>query len=186
MRLIAATRRNLDNMVQEGTFREDLFFRLNAIPLRLPPIAGRIDDIKVFLDHFLKIFSQRFNKRVKDFGPRAHRALLHYRYPGNIRELRNIVEFAVGICDSDHIGISHLPEHVTNDDYTPLGLDEIKSARRPVGQKNLESVNWASTERRMIIEAMKKAGGRRSKAAALLGWARSTLWRKLKQYGIES
>jgi two-component system, NtrC family, response regulator AtoC len=183
VRVIGATRKNILQLVKQGLFREDLYFRLNAIPLHLPSLCGRPEDIKAFLNHFLKLYSQKYNKKIKEFGTRSYRLLMHYDYPGNLRELRNIIEFAVSICDSDQVRIGHLPEHLlANGNFHGHGEKHVK---KTLGRHDTEILDWAATERRMISEALRKAGGRRTKAAAMLGWARSTLWRKLKQYGFE-
>jgi len=190
VRVIAATHRNLEQMVKEGLFRQDLFFRLNVVRLHLPPLKEREGDVNLLLDHFLKIFRARFVKRVKDFSPRVRHLLLNYAYPGNVRELRNIVEYATNICQSESIGAEHLPAYLTEARITgredeELGSQVIFPAKGEV-QAQTSGMNWAAIERQIIIDTLVKVNGRRSRAAEILGWGRSTLWRKMKQYGLES
>jgi PAS domain S-box-containing protein len=190
-RVIAATHRDLEQMVREGRFREDLFFRLNAVRLRLPALRERGDDVRLLLDHFLKSHAGRLEKPVKGFSARALKALLAYPFPGNVRELKNIVEYALTLCQEDHIRTRHLPAYLLD-----LGADHDAEPRESpprveggpsmLSGEDVSALDWASVERRMILEAMVKAKGRRSKAAAMLGWGRSTLWRKLKEYGIDA
>lgn len=191
VRVIAATHRDLEQMVRRGQFREDLFFRLLVVHLHLPPLREREGDIRLLIDHFLNLFATQFGKNIKGYSSKALQILLDYSYPGNIRELRNIVEYAVNICIGTRIHPKHLPSYLTE---VKLGILE----KGNVGEKDEASVRtilgthdgkefrqtWPSMERKMILEALVKARGRRSKAAELLGWGRSTLWRKMKQYGM--
>lgn len=190
VRVIAATHRNLEQMVRDGKFRQDLLFRLNVVRLHLPPLLKRGDDIRMLIDHFLQTFSPRFKKKVTEVSEEAKQILLHYPYPGNVRELRNIVEYAVNICEGNRILPDHLPAYIL--EYDPdeqeingglNGTPENPSSRRPSEGSDL---TWTDTERKMIMEAMVKAQGRRAEAAKILGWGRSTLWRKLKRYGLVS
>ena len=189
VRVIAATHRNLERMVHEGRFREDLLFRLNVVRLQLPALRERGDDIRLLLDHFLHTYVSQFQKSVQGFSPKALQVLLDYSYPGNVRELKNIVEYALNICQEDLILPKHLPAYLTEPRPTygePAREEPSPSVLAvPLGDRE-ESLDWAAMERKMILEAMVKAKGRRSKAAELLGWGRSTLWRKMKQYGMDS
>ncbi len=195
VRVIAATHRNLDEMVKKEKFRQDLLFRLNVIRLHLPPLVQRGADVRILLDHFLKLFCARFNKTLKGFSPDAHRILLDYAYPGNVRELRNIVEYAVNFCDGRVIEARHLPQYLT----LPVAHEQKGTSENPNhnGQNNqllsqtpdtadpAASLDWVQLEKRLIFDAMTKARGRKGKAAAILGWGRSTLWRKMKKLRIE-
>jgi PAS domain S-box-containing protein len=190
VRVIAATNQDLEHMVEEGLFRRDLFFRLNVVRLHLPPLREREDDISLLLDHYIKLFSTRFGKKVKDFSHQARHVVLNYAYPGNVRELRNIVEYATSICSSDMIGMEHLPaylHHRTGMIGTENGFQgHLATPTRPNRSLENTTMSWASAERQLIIDTLLKVKGRRSKAAELLGWGRSTLWRKMKQHGIQS
>jgi transcriptional regulator with PAS, ATPase and Fis domain len=193
VRVIAATHRNLDLMVKERKFREDLMFRLNVVRLHLPPLRERGDDIRLILDHFVNIFATRFRKDINGLSKKVLKILLDYPFPGNVRELRNIIEYAVNICPGGQIQFTHLPAYLSEtkhhfDRSTPEAGEAsewpasfVASNSEPSGQKT-----WASFERDMIIEALVKSKGRRNKAADMMGWGRSTLWRKMKQYKIDA
>ncbi|MBW2671514.1 MAG: sigma 54-interacting transcriptional regulator, partial [Deltaproteobacteria bacterium] len=187
VRVVAATHRNLDLMVKERKFREDLMFRLNVVRLHLPPLRERGDDIRLILDHFINIFGTRFRKDIDGLSKKALKILLDYPFPGNVRELRNIIEYAVNICLRGQIQFTHLPAYLTetkpHDDLPASAMGETSgwtaSFAQP-GSGQSEQKTWASLERDMIMEALVKTGGRRNKAADILGWGRSTLWRKMK------
>ena len=192
VRVIAATHRNLEQMVRGGRFREDLLFRLNVVRIHLPPLREREGDSRLLIDHFLNDLTSRFGKNIKGFSKKALTILMNYLYPGNVRELKNIIEYAVNICQEGQIKPHHLPTYLA--EASPWGKDtdavkehvSLSVQSDPNEQKSLETEHtWAAMERKMILEALVKAGGRRSKTAVLLGWGRSTLWRKMKQYGID-
>lgn len=189
VRVVAATHRNLEQMVREGVFREDLLFRLNVVRLPLPPLREREGDIGLLMDNFLSLFSARFNKKIKGFSTDVRRILLSYPFPGNVRELRNAVEYAVNICQDDQIMPEHLPAYLLDPQRTARLADEksaspaVHSPQRTMGTS---VSSWAEIERQMILDALLKAKGRKNRAAQALGWGRSTLWRKIKQYGLES
>ena len=191
VRIIAATHRNLEQMVGNGRFRKDLLFRLNVIRLHLPPLRERHGDIQLLLDHFLNTLSAQLGKRTPTLSRKALKILLAYKYPGNVRELKNILEYAINICSDQQIRPRQLPSYLLEPE--PFAISE------PAQQTNFPNSsladensylraepdqNWSDIEKRMIMEALIRAGGRKNKAAASLGWARSTLWRKMNQYGI--
>ncbi|MBI5248578.1 MAG: sigma 54-interacting transcriptional regulator [Desulfomonile tiedjei] len=187
VRVIAATHRNLERMVREGSFREDLLFRLNVIRLHLPPLVHRHEDMKMLKAHFLQTYNSRFSKNIAGFSEAAGQVLLSYPFPGNVRELRNIVEYAVNVCDGNQIRPDHLPayivEHVPNDhvnDLTENGSSQVQSTIR----SDPGEIRWADAERKMIMDTMLKCQGRKHDAAKILGYCRSTLWRKMKKYGM--
>jgi two-component system, NtrC family, response regulator AtoC len=188
VRVVAATHRNLERMVREGRFREDLLFRLNVVRLQLPPLSKRGDDAKMLQEHFLQTFNVRFGKKIAGFSNEARQILTSYPYPGNVRELRNIVEYAVNVCEGNRIQLHHLPAYILEDD---LPDDESEpqpgngvppSTAAPHNQAG--EATWVDTERKLLMDAMVKAQGRKSAAAEILGCCRSTLWRKLKRHGI--
>jgi PAS domain S-box-containing protein len=189
VRIIAATHRDLETMVKRGLFREDLLFRLNVVRLHLPPLVERGSDRLLLMDHFLKRFAAKFHKSVRGFTEEALRALKDYHFPGNVRELRNIIEFAVNICDDDKVGTEHLPAYLS---APPAKEEPVAAVSEPApAQTHFQgneyadlNMDWAQTERRMIMEAMIKSRGNKSAAAKLLGWGRNTLARKLKSHGV--
>jgi len=193
VRVIAATHRNLDLMVKERKFRQDLMFRLNVVRLHLPPLRERGDDIRLILDHFINIFTKRFRKDINGLSKKALKILLNYPFPGNVRELRNIIEYAVNICPKGQIQFTHLPAYLseTKHHYDRSASDtgekkEWTASFVKTNSQQSSQKTWASFERDMIIEALVKSKGRRNKAAEMLGWGRSTLWRKIKQFNIDA
>lgn len=191
VRVVAATHRNLEEMVREKRFREDLLFRLNVVRMHLPPLRERGEDAELIMNHFLNMFRTTFKKQVKSFDARARDLLLDYSYPGNVRELRNIVEYAVNVCDGETIGLDHLPLYLTRPErYAPPPAPPATNAEpalaaTPAPPRVTRSGNWDDAEREMIMEALVQAKGRRGEAAEILGWARSTLWRKMKKHGLD-
>jgi two-component system, NtrC family, response regulator AtoC len=188
VRVIAATHRHLERMVKEGRFREDLLFRLNVVRLHLPPLAKRAEDGKMLSEHFLQTFNSRFSKKITGFSHEARQVLTLYPFPGNVRELRNIVEYAVNVCDGNQIQLHHLPAYVLEDEAQEPESDPIgeygatpSTAAPPT---SAAEGTWIETERKLLMDAMVKAQGRKSAAAEILGCCRSTLWRKLKRHGI--
>jgi PAS domain S-box-containing protein len=191
VRIIAATHRNLEQMAGGGQFRKDLLFRLNVIRLHLPPLRDRHGDIQLLLDHFLNTLSTQLGKKNQVLSRKALKLLLTYNYPGNVRELKNIIEYAINICGDQQIKTKHLPSYLME----PDPFDVSDAAQQPASAlvSNTDQISfirsrpdqsWPEIEKQMIMEALIRAGGRKNKAAASLGWARSTLWRKMSQYGI--
>ena len=191
VRIIAATHRNLEQWVNDGRFRKDLLFRLNVVRIHLPPLRDRQGDIQLLLDHFLNSLSTQLNKKIQGLSHKALKILLGYPYPGNVRELKNIVEYAANICRDRQIKPQHLPSYLMES-----GPFEVTAASEKPGfllaaqtgdgggLQPKSHQDWSDIEKQMIMEALIRAGGRKNKAAAALGWARSTLWRKMNQYGI--
>jgi transcriptional regulator with PAS, ATPase and Fis domain len=215
VRVIAATHQDLEQMVREKTFRQDLLFRLNVVRMELPPLRGRKDDVRLLLDHFLQNFVTKFKKPIKGFSANALRILLVYDYPGNVRELKNIVEYASNVCQKNQILAAHLPAYLTspippeqlpahptgrmgtslpmspeeNRDETDRAAMERKiliDAILKTHEEKKEELEWPAVERKMILDAIVKAQGRRNRAATVLGWSRSKLYRKMLQYRIET
>jgi DNA-binding NtrC family response regulator len=188
VRVLAATNRDLVELVKRGEFREDLFFRLNVVQLHLPPLRERGNDIELFLETFLKRHCLRHQKKIRGFDKEAMSLLTSYLYPGNIRELDNIVHHAVLMADEDEIRVQDLPPYL-------LARPRISAA---AGSVHLEAtqgrlgfdlgdgfVSLAEMEKSLIEATLNKLAGNQSSAAKKLGISRSTLWRKMKEYGIE-
>ncbi|SDB40707.1 PAS domain S-box-containing protein [Desulfonatronum thiosulfatophilum] len=202
VRVIAATLRDLETMVQVGQFRSDLLFRLNVIRIHLPPLRDRTGDVLLLLDQLLRTLSEHAHKKITGYSPEALELLLEYSYPGNVRELKNIVEYAVTFCGAGKVQLAHLPdylrlEHARGIGNTSSPLQEFtpaKQAENPervlphiVSEVPLSSgTTWKDMEKQMILDALKQAKGKRSQAADALGWGRSTLWRKMKALGLDT
>jgi two-component system response regulator AtoC len=175
VRLIAATNKNLEHLVKAGTFREDLFFRLNVVPIRMPPLRERSADIPLLAQSFLREFAKENVKAVNGFTNDALELLLCYRWPGNVRELRTAIEHAVVFCRGERIGARDLPAGIRD----PSTSAEPSSAPPPVNPLNIHQA-----EKDLIIRALKQEDGNRTLAAKKLGMSRRTLHRKLTHYQI--
>ncbi len=171
VRLVCATHRDLEAMVRDQQFREDLYYRIKVIVLKVPPLRERSEDVPELATHFLALANERNGRKVAAFSPAALERLQAYAWPGNVRELENVVEQAVVLAKGTSIGAEDLPEEVTGD----KGPQEV--LRIPVG------TSLAQTEKDLILETMRKAGGNKTLAAKLLGIGVRTLYRKLEEYG---
>lgn len=197
VRIVAATHRDLRELVKRGQFREDLFYRLNVLRLHLPALRERDGDIRLLLDYFLRKFNTGLNKYIQGYTGEALEVLTAYHYPGNVRELRNIVEYAVHICQGKRIKKECLPEYVVSpqtdveliEKQQTIQAEAIESPRDQSAVHQVEhfvpvTKGWSDVEKEMIIDALKQTRGNRTKAATILGWGRTTLWRKLNRYGL--
>ena len=196
VRIIAATHRSLREQVRKKKFREDLFYRLNVLQVQLPPLREREGDVRYLLDFFLQKFTKALGKSIVGFAAKAMQALLDYQYPGNIRELSNIVEYAVNVCGRKKINMDHLPPYIFEPQIEENGQETAGIAEKPVVSKataeldssekksnHLES--WSDIERQLIIDILKEHRGNRTKASEALGWGRMKLWRKMKKYRLQ-
>lgn len=172
VRVICATNRDLESAVSDGKFREDLFYRINVIGLHLPPLRSRGTDVLRLAEHFLKQFSTAENKHVTDLAEGVAEKLLQYHWPGNIRELRNVMERAVALTRHDKITVADLPEKITNYQSNQILIDGLDPE---------ELVSLEELERRYITHVLEATGGNQSQAARILGLDRKTIYRKLKQ-----
>jgi transcriptional regulator with PAS, ATPase and Fis domain len=187
VRIIAATHRPLKQRVAAGEFREDLYYRLNVLHLHLPPLRERESDTRFLLNHFLRLFAERSGNSAKTFSDEALQLLMDYPYPGNIRELRNIVEYCVNICQNHRIEVEHLPKYLFAR-LTPVTppTPVTPSPQAVASQPQAVGKDWLAIEKELIIDTLTQTRGNRSKAAEILGWGRTTLWRKLKTHGLVS
>jgi DNA-binding NtrC family response regulator len=173
VRLVAATNRNIQDAIKEGAFRQDLYFRLNVVTLRIPPLSERKDDIPLLSYYFLKKYALIMKKEVTEIAQDVIGLLMNYDFPGNVRELENIIERGVALATGNAIDLAHLPE-----DLRELS---IKTFRRKEGKiPSLEEQETA-----YIKWVLNEVGGNKTLAAQMLGIDRVSLWRKLKRYGLE-
>jgi transcriptional regulator with PAS, ATPase and Fis domain len=180
IRLIAATNADLRKMVEEGRFRNDLFFRLDVVAVTLPPLRTRTEDIPLLCDHFLKEFSTRNGKPVDEISSDAAAILAAYAWPGNVRELRNVIERMVVLSHGPRLTVRDLPATLRNT-VAPDGQKVVwrgDAGRAPAPESMQEA------ERLMIASALKRFDGNRTKAAEQLGISRRTMQRKLKEYRL--
>jgi two-component system NtrC family response regulator len=171
VRLLAATHRNLEALVREGRFRDDLYYRINVVTITLPPLRERREDLPLFIDHFLRTFAAKNGKTIRGLSREARETLLRYDYPGNVRELENLIERAVVLTRDEVIGLADLP------------LTLAEPAPEPEGGVGLIAA-VEGLERRMIREALAQANGIQTRAAELLGISERVLRYKLKKYGL--
>lgn len=191
VRIIAATHRNLEKWVYENRFRKDLLYRLNVVRIHLPSLRERAGDKRLLIDHFMNRFRKQMGKKSVRLSPETLKVLQTYAYPGNVRELKNIIEYVLNVVDNGQIKPEDLPSYVlesgryeaastTTASYPKLILETSSDSR-----KNLDpQKGWTDIEKRMIMEALVQANGRKNRTAAALGWSRSTLWRKMKHHGL--
>uniref|UniRef100_A0A7C2NXR3 AAA family ATPase n=1 Tax=Schlesneria paludicola TaxID=360056 RepID=A0A7C2NXR3_9PLAN len=191
VRLVAATHRDLEAMIAQGRFREDLYYRLNVISIHLPPLRDRTDDLYELAVEFLKRASERCDKQVVDFEDTAWETLLRYPWPGNIRELENVIERAVVMAEGNVITVGDLPAGLgeTPESAPPVRRVTLSRRARRSGQHTETAVaDWrrldADEERRLLLSALDQADGNKAQAAKLLGLPRSTFFSKLKKYGL--
>jgi transcriptional regulator with PAS, ATPase and Fis domain len=178
VRLVAATNRDLAKMVAEGKFREDLYFRLSVVPLTLPPLRARKEDLPVLVQAFLKTFAEDNGKPHREMSEDAMQAVLNYDWPGNVRELRTAVEHGVVMATGAKIELRDLPAKVRREGCSPSGIQSAYVAESPAGGVNLD---LHTVEDRLITEAMRETKGNVTKAAQRLGISRRTLHRRLKE-----
>ena len=179
VRIIAATNKNLAEMIEQGHFREDLYYRLNVIELHLPPLCRRREDIPLIADHFLSEFKEKNKKDIKGFTPKAMDSLIRYPWPGNVRELINVIERGVILTRSEYLDTCDL-SFPRNESEKPL---DAETNLPPV--YNLESeFPLAEAEKQVILNTLKATGGNKSESSRRLGITRNTLRKKLKEYGV--
>jgi transcriptional regulator with PAS, ATPase and Fis domain len=172
VRVLAATNKDLGRLVREGTFREDLFYRIHVIHIDIPPLADRGEDIPLLVDHFIGHFNRMHGTEIAGLSPDALTLLMEHDYPGNVRELQNILEHAFVLCRGGMIQSRHLPPHLR---------------KKPIGEHAIgeSGMDLKAVEKVLISEALRKYDGNRTLAARELGIDPSTLYRKTKRLQIE-
>ncbi len=170
IRIVAATNRDLKHEVTQGNFREDLFYRLNVVNIKIPALEERREDIPLLVNHFIEKYSLAFRKRISSIQPQALQILMNYPFPGNVRELENIIERAVALTESDHIKPQDLPQDLQQLEFNTLEGEGLL----PLGE----------LEKRYIISVLERTGYNKALTAQILDLPRTTLWRKLKEYNI--
>ncbi len=175
VRIVAATNKNLQTLVEEGKFRQDLFYRINVVKLVLPPLRDRREDIPLLVEHFIRKFGRLSGKEIQDLSPEAFPVLMSHDFPGNVRELENIIEYATVVCKNGMIGVEHLPDFLKHSERSKASSS---SETRP---SSLEEM-----ERSYIFEALKRNHWNRAATASEMGIHPTTLWRKMKRLDIEA
>ncbi len=171
-RLVTATHLDLKKLVQQERFRDDLYYRLNVVKVSLPPLKERQDDIPILIDHFIRKFNLVRGRSIRGVEPEVLALLMGYPFPGNIRELENVIEYAFVTCKGPLIGVNHLPR-------------DIISSEVQAGMEGGRRAAADTPEAKMIQEVLVRCGGNRLQACQALGISRATLWRKIRKFGLE-
>jgi len=172
VRIVSATNKDLETLISEGLFREDLFFRINVFPLACPSLAERLEDIPVIVQNFIELNTAKGGKEISGLTPEAMEALLNYSWPGNVRELRNAIEYASVLCPGGWIGKDHLPPKII------VGNKLAPSNTR-------SSPAYWQEERERLIHTLRRFRGNQSETARALGLSRVTIWKRIKKYEID-
>ena len=168
VRIITATDKNLEELIEQGLFREYLFFCINVFPLLCPFLAPRHDDIHMLVQHFIGLISGKAKKKRLGITPKAMEKLVNYSWPGNVRELRNAIEYAFVLCFETAIDVEHLPPKIITGDYSFFSKNNLKSSQK----------------KRELIRTLQETGGNQSQTAKKLGVSRVTIWKRIKKYNI--
>jgi transcriptional regulator with PAS, ATPase and Fis domain len=171
VRIISATNKDLESLIAQDLFREDLFFRINVFPLTCPPLSERVDDIHLIVQNFIEQNTVKSTKNIIGLTPEAMEALYTYPWPGNVRELRNAIEYAFVLCPGNWINKEHLPPKIT------------ANGIRSTGSPHRRSESWEEGRKKMI-DTLRQVGGNQSEAARILGVSRVTVWKRIKKYAI--
>jgi DNA-binding NtrC family response regulator len=184
-RLIAATNRDLETMIEEKTFREDLFYRLNIVPIYLPPLKERQEDIPSLVNHFLELYNKTRDKNIKGVSPEAMNLLIEYDWPGNVRELENIIERSVIMTESEIVEAKHLPIDIRGkraylNITIPQTKEELKDLKKQIREKAVEDI-----EKAFLIDALKRSDWNISKASRQVGMKRQNFQALIRKYNIK-
>ena len=174
VRIVAATNRNLEEEVSKHRFRADLFFRLNVLPIEMPPLRARPDDIPILVEYFIDSFNTEFRKRVQGATPEAHALLQRYGWPGNVRELRNVIERAMLLSDNERLDAGDLT-------VTRNAVSTGNDFELPATGVDLEQL-----ERSLLMQALKRSGGNQTKAGTFLGLNRDQIRYRIEKFGLQS
>lgn len=189
VRIIAATNKDLTELIEKGQFREDLFYRLNVIPLHLPPLRERTEDIPILAMYFLSLAQEEMKVKARAFSSEAMAKLISYKFPGNVRELRNIIDRIAVTTDSEIIRVEDLPEEIRglkaetdiSKSITPSTVEELQEVKR-----RLREAVYAQVEKNFILNALNKTGWNVTKAAELTGMLRPNFHALMRKYGIKA
>jgi len=174
VRIITATNTDLDELIEKKQFRQDLFFRINVIPIHLPPLRDRKEDIPLLINAFINRLNLKTGKAIKGLSHDAMEVFMAYHWPGNIRELKNALEYAFVTTQGRSIHLNHLPPKITRPMTLPLSPSQTFAENLPV-----------SSEKLQLIQALKQTAGNQSKAAKLLNINRVTVWNRMRKYNID-
>jgi transcriptional regulator with PAS, ATPase and Fis domain len=171
VRVITATNKTLPELISQGLFREDLFYRINVIPIHLPPLRERREDIPLLTDSFIHRLRDKRDKDIKGLSPQTMRLFMQHSWPGNIRELKSSLEYAFVLAEQGYIEPEHLPQNI-------LEPDEPVTDTTPVATE-------AQEQKQQLVRALRQSGGNKSEAARILGINRVTVMNRMRKYGID-
>jgi DNA-binding NtrC family response regulator len=174
VRIIAATNQNIGSLIESGRFRSDLYYRLNSFEINIPPLRERREDIPLLLDYFVRLIAQKLNKKIQSVDASVVKAMYAYSFPGNVRELRNMVERAMILCEGNRLSLRDF-----------AGLSPVEGAIELIPGEGEELFNLEETEKRLILKALERSGYKKTEAAQLLNITRQSLDRRLEKYGID-
>ena len=173
VRIITATNKDLKKLVDQGTFREDFYYRINVLPIWIPPLRERTGDIPLLAESFFQRICLKSEKRIQGITNEALDFMIRYPWPGNVRELKSTLEYAFVACQRSMIGPEHLPPNILN-------------MEDPHETSNPSSVGLNEIKKRRLMHALKQSGGNQSQAARILGISRTSVWNQIKKYGIKT
>ena len=171
VRVISATNKNLSSLVKTGAFRKDLYFRINVIPIQMPPLRERVEDIPLLAESFFRKLRIKSGKSIEGISNLALEVLIRYPWPGNVRELKSAFEYAFVTCQEPLIHPHHLPPDILKEEKSIKGGDVVLPTKQEIGK-------------RQLIDALARAKGNQSLAAEILGICRVTVWNRMKRFGI--
>lgn len=177
VRVVAATNKSLDRLVKEGRFRQDLYYRINVVKLVLPPLRKRKEDVPLLTEHFIQKFNRLSGKEIQGLSPGVLPVLMSYDFPGNVRELENIIEYATVVCRGNSIGVEQLPDYLRPASHRMHAEMTAEDAEK--------DLSWDELERSFIYEALRNNNWNRAATAAQIGIHPTTLWRKIKRLNLE-
>jgi transcriptional regulator with PAS, ATPase and Fis domain len=176
VRVLSATNKDLESLVKQNQFRDDLYFRINVFPINCPPLKEHVADIPILVQHFIRGNNQKSGKKILGMTPEAIETITAYDWPGNVRELRNAIEYAFVLCSSGGIGINHLPPKIAG--TSPECTEPVTNVDGPGNKKD-------SAKKTALISALRQTHGNRSETARLLGVSRVTVWKQIKKFNID-
>jgi transcriptional regulator with GAF, ATPase, and Fis domain len=189
VRIITATNKNLEELIAQKRFREDLFFRINVFPIHLPPLRNRSEDIPLLVNTFIHRMRSKTGKKISKLTPAAMECFMEYQWPGNIRELKSALEFAFVLTDSGVIDMGQLPPNIAERrrqlSVPGSSFPQTAATEASEQQTVLDSNTGDPLEKKALIEALRQSSGNQSQAARILGINRVTVWNRMKKYGID-
>ena len=176
VRVLTATNKNLETLVSQNKFRDDLYFRINVFPISCPPLKERVSDIPMLVQNFIRTYNEKSGKSILGMTPEAIEKITAYDWPGNVRELRNAIEYAFVLCSSGGIGVDHLPPRI---------VGALPECVEPPKKISIHRKSNDADKRLALIGALRQARGNRSETARILGVSRVTVWKQIKKYNID-